>query len=93
MVAFGNLEPQLDKFSNLHVLYQSAGRTFIHCLINPDGLLIARETYELVDTRPALRPQPDGRIIVGGGQRRLSPNDLPPPPRSNTTADAKLDQP
>jgi hypothetical protein len=93
MVAFGNLEPQLDKFSNLHVLYQSAGRSFIHCLINPDGLLIARESYELVDTRPALRAQPDGRIIVVGGQRRVSPNDLPPPPRSNTTADAKFDQP
>jgi hypothetical protein len=79
MVSFGNLDAQLDKFSNLHVLYQTGGRIFMHVLINPDGLLIVRENYEYSDRRPVLRSQPDGRIQVEGGTRRVSPTDLPPP--------------
>jgi hypothetical protein len=91
MVSFGNLDAQLDRFSNLHVLFQSGGRTFIHALMNPDGLIIARETYEPVESRPSLRAQTDGRIIVTGGVRRFSPTDLPPPVRA--PLDAKSDQP
>ena len=93
MVAFSNLEPQMDRFSNLHVLYQSGGRTFIHCLINPDGLLLGRETYEYDDTRPALRAQPDGRIKVVGGKRRVTATDVPPPVNPTSPLDAKTDQP
>lgn len=94
MVSFSNPEPQLDKFSNLHVLYQSSGRLFMHCLINPDGVLLARETYEVSGSRPVLRAEKDGRITVAGGTRRAAPNDLPPPAsRSTTGPDVTTPQP
>jgi hypothetical protein len=85
MVSFSNPEPQLDKFSNLHVLYQSSGRLFMHCLVNPDGVLLARETYEVSGSRPVLRAETDGRITVAGGTRRIGPNDLPPPASPSTS--------
>lgn len=94
MVSFSNPEPQLDRFSNLHVLYQSSARLFMHCLINPDGVLLARETYEYSERRPMLRAEEDGRITVAGGTRRISPNDLPPPASSSTSGrDVKAAQP
>ena len=93
MVSFSSLEPQIDKFSNLHVLFQTGGRAFTHCLINPDGVLLGRETYEPGDTRPALRAEKDGRIRVAGGVRRLSASDLPPPSNSTLPSNAKPEQP
>jgi hypothetical protein len=92
MVSFSNPEPQLDKFSNLHVLYQTAGRSFNHCLINPDGVLLARETYDYSNSRPVLRAEKDGRISVAGGVRRPTSSDLPPL-SSIAPTNAKLDQP
>jgi hypothetical protein len=79
MVSFSNPEPQLDKFNNLHVLYQTGARIFQHCLVNPDGILIARESYEITSTRPVLHAEKDGRVTVSGGVRRSMPTDLPPP--------------
>jgi hypothetical protein len=79
MASFGSPEPQLDRFSNLHVLYQTSARLFVHSVVNPDGILLIRETFENTSTRPALRPEKDGRVMVGGGTRRAMPTDLPPP--------------
>lgn len=93
MVSFSNPEPQIDKFSNFHVLYQSSGRMFVHCLVNPDGILVARETYEYSNSRPTLRAEKDGRIIVVGGVRRIMPNDLPPPVDLTTSPHADLPRP
>ncbi|MFO1501238.1 MAG: hypothetical protein U1G07_23090 [Verrucomicrobiota bacterium] len=93
MVSFSNPEPQVDKFSNLHVLYQTSGRLFMHCVINPDGVLLARETYEYSSSRPVLHAENDGRITVNGGMRRFMSTDLPPPMSSTQPANAKLPQP
>jgi hypothetical protein len=93
MVSFSNPEPQLDRFSNLHILYQTTGRAFVHCLINPEGMLIARETYEFSDSRPMLRAEKDGRITVTGGTRRFAPGDLPPPVSSNAPINGKPNAP
>lgn len=93
MVSFSNAQQQIDKFSNLHVLYQTGGRFFVHCLINPDGVLLVRETFENTDTRPTFRGEKDGRITIAGGTRRFAPGDLPPPMTSTPPADAKRLQP
>jgi hypothetical protein len=71
-------EPQLDKWSNLHLFYQDNARTFRYFVITPDGLLLTRQTWELSDTRPALSVNAEGRISVTGGVRRVSSSDLPP---------------
>jgi hypothetical protein len=93
VVSFSNPEPEIDQFSNFHVLYQAAGRTFMHYLFNPDGVLLARETYEYSDSRPVLRAHKDGRITVVGGTRLVQASDLPPPTTANVDSNAKTPTP
>ena len=97
MVSFGRPEPQVDKFSNLHLLYQEGPHSFNYTVINPDGEIIARRTYDYVDKRPRLQPDAEGKILVRAacaarrprmcpvqaGQPRLrqSPNPHPRPAR------------
>lgn len=78
LISFSKPVPQLDKWSNLHVLFETGGRTFSYSAINPDGLLIARETHEYSDTKPTLGTTDEGRILVHGGQRRPAADDVPP---------------
>lgn len=78
LVSFSKPEPQLDKWSNLHVLYQIGARQYTYFVINPEGLLIARETHEISDTRPHMATTDEGRIVIRGGNRRPSVDDVPP---------------
>jgi len=79
MLSFSQPEKQIDKQSQLHVLYQVGARSFNYSVINPDGKLVARQTHEYTDTRPVLRADRAGEIGVSGGLRRLSRDDLPSP--------------
>jgi hypothetical protein len=78
LISFSNPEGQLDRFNNLHILYQTGAKSFLYTLINPDGILIGRETHDISATRPALRADKDGHIKVVGGTRRYTSTDLPP---------------
>lgn len=78
MVSFSRPEPQVDKFSNLHLLYQDAAHSFNYTVVNPDGEVIIRHTYDYVDKRPRLRPDEGGKILVVGGIRRVTATDVPP---------------
>jgi hypothetical protein len=78
MVSFSQPEPQVDKSSNLHVLWQTGARGFAYRVVNPNGQIIVRQTYDYTLTRPHLRLNEDGQIIVGGGIRRYMRDDLPP---------------
>ena len=93
LISFSNPEGQLDRFNNLHVLYQTGARSFLYMMINPDGVVIARESHEISNSKPVLRAEKDGRISVTGGVRRYAPTDLPPPPDSISTPDAAQSQP
>lgn len=79
LVGFSKPQPQLDRWSNLHVFYQDAARSFRYFTITPDGLLLARQTWETTDSRPSMTVNSEGRISVTGGIRRVSASDLPPP--------------
>lgn len=79
MISFSDPEAQIDRYNNFHVLYQTGARAFNYSVINPEGLLVLRRTYMYTDTRPELRPGPDGEVFVGGGIRQLASDDLPPP--------------
>ena len=79
LISFSSPEHQIDKSSNLHVLYQTGAKRFNYSVINPDGELLIRQTYEYTDTRPILRIDREGRIYVGGGNRRITSEDLPLP--------------
>jgi hypothetical protein len=78
MVSFSHPEPQVDKFSNLHLLYQDGAHTFRYTVVNPDGEILACRIYDYVDKRPRLQPDEDGKIFVTGGVRRITPSDVPP---------------
>lgn len=78
MVSFGKPEPQLDRYSNLHILYQRGRTTCSYTVVNPDGEILVRQTYEVAGSRPRLKLDDQGRIIVTGGVRRHATDDFPP---------------
>jgi hypothetical protein len=80
MLSFGHPTPQVDRLSNLHVLYQNGPRSFNYTVINPDGEVTLRQTYDM-PPRPRLQADEDGNISVAGGRRRVKPDDVPPPPK------------
>ena len=72
-------EPQLDKQSNLHVLYQDDARSFSYTVVNPDGEITMRQTYDYLNSRPRLQVNDGGKISVLGGVRRITAKDVPAP--------------
>jgi hypothetical protein len=83
----GRPEAAVDNSSQMHVLFQAGQKNFTYALITPDGDLLLRQTHEIGATRPRLRAEADGRIVVSGGARKISANDLPPPsPKLDTNA-------
>jgi hypothetical protein len=87
LVSFSKPDPQVDRFSNLHLLFQNGARSFSYNMISPDGELKVRQTYEAAATRPRLRLNEEGNLEVAGGARRISATDLPAP--KNLEDDAK----
>lgn len=85
LVSFSRPEPQVDKESNLHLLFQTGARSFSYSVITPKGDVALRQTHDYTRTRPALRRGEDGRIHVAGGQRRFATDDLPPPVSAKST--------
>ncbi len=87
-VSFSTPETQLDRYSNLHVLWQSGAAFFTYAVVNPDGGLVRQEVYDYAapGARPRLNMTADGTVTVFGGVRRVqqepmpmvkSPNELP----------------
>ena len=62
----------MDKFSNLHLLYQNWAHSFSYSVYNPDGELITRQIYDYTDARPRLQVDAEGNIAVTGGVRRAT---------------------
>ncbi len=99
MVAFSDPEMQLDRYSNLHVLWQSGASYFTYAVVDPSGQLVEQNIFDYVKTRPRLNMKIDGTVLVVGGVRRtkpqampmvLAPNELPAtPPAAATPAPAK----
>ena len=79
MVDFGDPEAQTDRANNLHVLFRTGAHTSTSCVLGPDGSLLARQFHEYTRTRPSLCPGEEGRIIVAGGRRIPTWNDIPAP--------------
>ncbi len=75
MVSFGQPEPQVDKFNNLHLLFQSAAHSFDYFIFNPDGNVITNQVYDYATTRPRLQPDHDGKVLVKGGALRQPVDD------------------
>jgi len=85
MLSFSQPDPEVDRLSNLHVLYQNAPRTYLYTVINPNGDIILRQSYEIT-TRPRLTRDAVGNFSVVGGARRITHDDVPPLTFSGTNA-------
>jgi hypothetical protein len=90
MTSFSRPDTQLDKVSNLHLVYQTAARTFNYSVVNPDGELLQRQTFDYTETRPRLKVEDEGKITVIGGLRRITSNDLPAPKSVFAPNDVKV---
>lgn len=78
MVSFSQPEEQLDRSSNLHVLYQSGAANFLYSVISPRGEIVRQEIYDYLNIRPRLHVGDDGSITVFGGVRRVKPQEITP---------------
>ena len=78
MVSFSQPEAQLDRSSNLHVLYQSGASSFLYSVIDPNGDIVRQETYDYLNVRPRLRVGANGDVTEYGGVRRVKPRPIPP---------------
>ena len=79
ILTFSRPEPQVDKFSNLHLLYQDGPSSYNYTVCSLQGDVITRQTYDYIDSRPRLRLDDDGSISVKGGVRRVTASDVPQP--------------
>jgi hypothetical protein len=79
MVSFSHPEVQIDRASDLHVLHQTGARAFSYCVVDPNGQVLIRRIYEYTNTRPTLRVNRAGQIIVVGGARLVTAADIPQP--------------
>jgi len=70
LLSFSHPEGQLDKASNLHVLYANGPHSFNYTQFNPQGDLLLNETYDYVTSRPRLKVNDEGKISVFGGVKR-----------------------
>lgn len=103
LVSFSRPEAQVDRNSELNILFQSGARSFVFYVIRPNGDVAIRQTYDYLGTRPMLRQAEEGRIFVSGGSRRVTPDDVPAPlasvapiapaPAAPTNAAADLSKP
>ena len=79
VVSFTQPEAVVDKSSQLHVLFQNGQRSCSYAIVTTDGDQIIRQTYEILgSSRPHLRHEEDGRVVVQGGERKVAMTDLPP---------------
>jgi hypothetical protein len=93
MVSFSHPEAQVDKSSNLHLLYANGMRSYSYTVFNPDGNVLARQTYDYLSTRPRLQLDEDGNITVAGGSHRITANDVPSPKPTAPDAQGQTPKP
>ena len=77
LVSFNKPEPVIDRQSRLHVLHQFGSRMYAYHVVDPHGRLLERKFYEIGESRPKMRVNEIGEILVIGGVRRPGASDLP----------------
>jgi hypothetical protein len=82
LTSFSKPEAQIDSQSNLHLLFQTGARRFLYTVITVNGETIRRQAHDYTETRPQLRLDQQGQIVVAGGVRRPQATDIPSPPET-----------
>jgi hypothetical protein len=92
MLSFSRPEMQLDKRSNLHLLYQNWAHSVAYAVFNPDGDLVSRDTYDFLEARPHLQSD-GGNISIAGGFKRVTANAVTANTSSNSLENAQPPKP
>ena len=77
MVSISKPDHQIDRSSNLHVLYQHTAHGYLYAMVTPDGEIAIRQTHEINNGRPKLQGDESGKFRVVGGLRLPTDSDLP----------------
>ena len=80
MVSFGQPTALLDRRSDLHLMFQNGPRSWRYCVFTPDGNCSLRQTHAMSENRPRLVVDEQGAVLVKGGLRAKTADDLPPEP-------------
>jgi hypothetical protein len=77
LVSFSSPEAEVDRISQLHVLWQTGAQSFSYLVISADGAIVSRDVYDNFNSRPRLSVTNSGEVVVLGGVRRLKPGEVP----------------
>jgi hypothetical protein len=77
IISFADPQAVVDQQGRLNVLCQVGAREFRYNQINLTGDIVKRQTHVFSDSRPRLRLSEKGEVVVLGGSRKLSPDDVP----------------
>lgn len=86
-LTFGNPDILLDRKNEVHILQNTAPKSYVYSHIGLNGQVIERKAYNEFSTRPAIRRTSDGGVTVVGGQE-FDPN-APPPEQSLPSLDER----
>jgi hypothetical protein len=87
VISFSRPDPRVDKFNNLHLLYQSGPRSFSYSQFNSQGEVLSRATYDYITSHPHFQTDDEGKVSVVGGVRRETASETPlPKPDDSTNA-------
>ncbi len=67
-LSFGEPDILLDQANQIHILQNSAPKTFIYTKVGLNGKVLGQKTYNEFSTRPGLRRVVDGSVAIVGGQ-------------------------
>ena len=78
IVSFAKPEFHLDQSRYAHAIFQNGSRSYLYCVIDSDGEMSKRQTYEIYrQVRPTFSLDDRGDIVVRGGRRVTSDSDIP----------------
>lgn len=77
LVSFSLPEEQVDRTSQLHVLWQTGAQSFSYDIIAADGEMVLQDVYDSFNSRPHLTLSAQGDVLIMGGVRRPKASDLP----------------
>jgi hypothetical protein len=86
LVSFSIPEEQLDRASQLHLLWQTGSQSFSYQILSADGETVSRDIYDNFNSRPHLSVTSTGDIVVLGGVRRPKAGEMPQPLPPQPTA-------
>lgn len=75
LISFSRVEHEVDKASNLHILFADGPHSYLYTIVSPDAQVVARRQYDYQDSRPRLQADAQGIISVRGGLLRESPTE------------------